>query len=59
MNGIEKWMDEDEYLFTKSMHAYIESRVIWDLKRLPKSMFHVKKNRFENPRYRYGVSVII
>lgn len=54
MNKIVKWMDEDEYLFTKSMHAYIESRVIWDLKRLPKSVFLVKKKRYENPDYRYS-----
>lgn len=59
MNGIEKWMDEDEYLFTKSMHAYIESRIIWDLKRLPKSVYLVKKKRYEKPEYCYGVSVVI
>lgn len=58
MNRIRQWFDEDEYLFTKSMHAYIESRIIWDLKRLPKSVFRVKKKRFENLPYRYSVSVI-
>lgn len=58
MNRIGKWMDEDEYLFTKSMHAYIESRIIWDLKRLPKSVFRVKKKRYENPEYRVSVLFI-
>lgn len=59
MNKTEKWADEDEYLFTKSMHAYVESRIIWDLKRLPKSVFRVKKNRYENLNYhRYSVSVL-
>lgn len=53
-----KWLDEDDYLFTKSMHAFIESRIIWDLKRLPKSVFRVKKKRHENPEYRYSVSVV-
>lgn len=55
MDRIGNWLEED-YLFTKSMHAYIESRVIWDLKRLPKSVFRVKKNDFEMPKYRYSVS---
>lgn len=58
MNRIGKWMDEDEYLFTKSMHAYIESRIIWDLKRLPKSVFRVKKKCYENPEYRVSVLFI-
>lgn len=57
MNRVEKWSDEDEYLFTKSMHAYIESRIVWDLKRIPKSVFRVKKKRNENLEYRYSVSV--
>lgn len=56
MDRIGKWLDEDEYLFTKSMHAYIESRIIWDLKRLPISVFRLKKNRYENRDYRYSVS---
>lgn len=55
MDKIGKWMDEDEYLFTKSMHAFIESRIIWDLKRIPKSVFRVKKKR---PEYRHNVSVV-
>lgn len=59
MDRIGKWLDEDEYLFTKSMHAYIESRIIWDLKRLPLSVFRMKKNRYENPVYRYSVSVLM
>jgi len=59
MNGVEKWLDDDEYLFTKPMHAYVESRIIWDLKRLPKSVFRVKKKRLEDPEYRYSVSVLI
>jgi len=59
MDRIGKWLDEDEYLFTKSMHAYIESRIIWDLKRLPLSVFRMKKNRYENPVYRYSVSVLV
>lgn len=58
MNRIGKWMDEDEYLFTKSMHAYIESRIIWDLKRLPKSVFRVKKKCYENAEYRVSVSYL-
>lgn len=58
MNTIGKWMDEDEYLYTKSMHAYIESRIIWDLKRLPKSVFQAKKKRYEKSEYRYRVSVL-
>lgn len=59
MDRIGKWLDEDEYLFTKSMHAYIESRIIWDLKRLPLSVFRMKKNRYENPVYRYSVRVLV
>jgi len=59
MDRIGKWLDEDEYLFTKSMHAYIESRIIWDLKRLPISVFRMKHNRYENREYRYSVSVTI
>lgn len=59
MNTIGKWLDEDEYLYTKSMHAYIESRIIWDLKRLPKSVFRAKKNRYEKPEYLYSVSVVL
>lgn len=55
---MENWADEDEYLFTKSMHAYIESRIIWDLKRLPKSVFRIKKNRYENLNYRFSVSAL-
>lgn len=58
MNNIDKWLDEDEYLFTKSMHAFIESRIIWDLKRLPKSVFWSKKKHFENPEFRYCVNVL-
>lgn len=54
-----KWFDDDEYLFTKSMHAYIESHIVWDLKKLPKSVFRVKKNRYDNPKYRYSVSVLL
>lgn len=59
MDRIGKWLDEDDYLFTKSMHAYIESRIIWDLKRLPMSVFRMKKNRYENPKYRYSVSALV
>jgi len=59
MENIGKWLDEDEYLFTKSMHAYIESRIIWDLKRLPMSVFRMKKNRYENREYRYSVSASV
>lgn len=59
MDRIGKWLDEDEYLFTKSMHAYIESRIIWDLKRLPISVFRMKKNRYENREYRYSVSASV
>lgn len=58
MNTIGKWLNEDEYLYTKSMHAYIESRIIWDLKRLPKSVFRPKKNLYEKPEYLYNVSVV-
>lgn len=59
MNKIENWADEDEYLFTKSMHAYIESRIIWDLKRLPKSVFRTKKNCYDHLNYRFSVSVLL
>lgn len=59
MDRIGKWLDEDEYLFTKSMHAYIESRIIWDLKRLPISVFRMKKNRYENREFRYSVSASV
>lgn len=58
MDKVEKWLDEDEYLFTKSMHAFIESRIFWDLKRIPPSVFRTKKKYNGNPEYCFSVSVL-